>query len=182
VKKLEVGSGTRPTEGYDHADCNASLPHLEYVCDMDDLHPIADDSYDEVRTVHVIEHVPVHRARRALAEWYRVLRSGGLCHVDTPNLERTAKWYAQGVAGESDNWMRDFASLTDEEQDRLLVEGRPNITLWANFKMFSSDAQYDVHYWNADQWLLAQMFREAGFTDVKVIQTDPSLIVTGRKP
>lgn len=179
MRKLEVGSGTRPTPGYDHADANPNLPHLEYVCEMDSI-PVADGSYDEVRTVHVIEHVGIPRAKKALKEWFRVLRRGGMVYVDTPNIALNAKLYVDAMAGGT-KWVKYFNALTDGEREMCSIEGKPDPTLWVNFKVFSTDDAWNTHYWNADPRLLSAMLQEAGFGDIRIVQEDPSVIVTGRK-
>jgi SAM-dependent methyltransferase len=173
--RLEIGSGTRPRLGFDHCDINPELPDLQYVLDMDNLHEIPDNSYGEVWTTHVIEHVSIARARIALKEWYRILRPGGMCHIDTPNIERNMRMYQDGT------WVRDFNSLTPGEQAYCSLNGEPNKTLWLNFKIFSSDAQWDVHFANYDANLLADLCYEAGFREAIVHQTEPSLIIRAIK-
>ena len=56
-RKLEIGSGFNPHEGYDHLDVNPICPHLEFIATMDKL-PISDEAYDKILAVHVIEHYP----------------------------------------------------------------------------------------------------------------------------
>lgn len=171
TRRIEIGSGTRPMADAFHVDINPQLPQLDLVAEMDNLVGVADDAYDELYAVHVIEHVPIPRARAALREWCRVLAPGGKAHIDTPNIERNAGLYLNG------GWERDFAILTPAEQRRLLIDGSPSKALWLNFKCFSSEYQWDVHYWNADAELLSAFCREAGFSRTQVAQTEPSLIV-----
>jgi SAM-dependent methyltransferase len=170
MRKLEIGSGNRPAPGYEHADANPDCPSLDYVCEMDAI-PVVDDTFDEVRTVHVIEHIGLPRARRALAEWRRILKPEGLCHIDTPNIERNATLYLNG------GWLKDFNSLLPAERELCSLDGVPDRTLWLNFKVFSTDGAWNTHYWNAAPDLLLAMCREAGFARVQVVQSDPSLIV-----
>lgn len=172
MKKLEIGSGTRPTPGYEHCDINAGLPELDFVCSMENI-PVEDHTYDEVRTVHVIEHVPIEVGKRALREWHRILKPGGLVHIDTPNFMRNAQLYA----ADNDRWLKDFHSLHPLEKEALSLNGVPNKTLWINFKVFSTANQYDLHYCNYDAELLLLLCREAGFTRATVMQYDPSLII-----
>lgn len=174
MRKLEIGSGFRPRAGYEHAEINPACPDVDYVCGMDDI-PAEADTFDEVLSVHSIEHVPIATAKRALAEWYRILKPGGVAVIDTPNIERNVSLYLNG------GWERDFASLTPGEQEYCSLDGVPNRTLWLNFKVFSSDAQWDQHFWNADAALLSRLALEAGFQTVNVAQTEPSLIIYARK-
>lgn len=173
MRKLEIGSGTRPTPGYEHCDINEALPELDFVCSMENI-PVEDNTYDEVRTVHVIEHVPIGVGRNALREWYRIVKPGGLVHIDTPNFLLNAVRYVD-VEGKS--WLTDFNSLHPLEKEALTLNGVPNKTLWMNFKVFSTANQYDLHYCNYDADLLGALCQEAGFTRIKVVQYEPSLII-----
>lgn len=173
--KLSIGCGNTRTPGFIHADINADIPDLDLVCEMDDI-PVEDDTYSIVLASHCIEHVGRERAKRALVEWLRVLQRGGLLIVDTPNMSRNVGLYHSG------DWMRDFNKLLPAEQEYCSLAGEPNRDLWLNFKLFSSDRAWDTHFWNATPDLLVSMFQEAGFSNVRVKQTEPSLIVEGRKP
>lgn len=172
TRKLEIGSGNRPTPGYEHCDINPALPELDFVCSMENI-PVEDNTYDEVRTVHVIEHVPIDIAKKALQEWHRIVKPGGLVHIDTPNFERNARLYV----ADNEKWLDDFRSLHPLEQEVLTLNGVPNKTLWVNFKVFSTANQFDLHYCNYDAELLILLCREAGFDRVSVAQYDPSLII-----
>lgn len=174
LPKLEVGSGTRPQPGHLHLDINATLPDLDFVGEMDAI-PADDNSFSEVRATHVIEHIPLHRAKLALREWLRVLAPGGMAHIDTPNIERNMAFYQNGM------WREDFASLHPEEQERCSLNGEPNRSLHLIFKIFSSDAQWDIHYANYTPELLVALCLDAGFARAEVYQTEPSLIVRAFK-
>jgi predicted SAM-dependent methyltransferase len=178
LPRIEIGSGNSPAEGYLHADIDARMPDLTYVCGMDSI-PVADASFSEVRSVHSIEHVSLSKARAAIAEWYRILAPGGTVYIDTPNIERNMLMYADG------RWREDFAILTPEQQAVCSMDGQPNRALWLNFKVFSDDdsaAGWNLHRWNATPGLLRAMLTAAGFREIKVLADDPSLIVTGTKP
>jgi predicted SAM-dependent methyltransferase len=174
MKKLNVGSGFNPLPHFDNCDINPACKDLTFVCPLDDL-PVPVNTYDELWSIHSIEHVPVDGARKALAEWYRVVKPGGFIHVDTPNVERNIRLYL------NNDWMRDFNILTPKEQEMVSIDGVPNKTLWLNFKMFSSPQQWDIHYWNADAELLQLLCTKAGFSRTEVYQTEPSLIVRAYK-
>ena len=162
--------------GYVNADINANLPNIDLVCSLDAI-PVADDTYTEIIASHCIEHVPIPTAKKALREWLRVLAPGGAVRIDTPNVHRNVSLYLR----DNDDWLRDYNNLTPAERERLLLNGVPNKTLWLNFKMFSSEHLYDVHYWNADGDLLVDLCKEAGFARAEVTQTEPSLMVVATK-
>lgn len=175
VRKLDIGCGNTITEGeWDRADIDPNCPDLDMVCDMTAI-PVPDETYDVVRSSHNIEHVPIETAERALAEWFRILKPGGVATIDTPNIDRNIDLYKSG------EWPRDFATLTPAEQERCSHWGEPHPLKWLLFKIFSTETQWNVHYANYNSELLSKMCIDAGFTSVKTVQTEPSLIIEARK-
>jgi SAM-dependent methyltransferase len=56
----------------------------DVLCDLDSFpYPFADASFDEVRAVHVIEHVS--DVIRTMEEFHRLLRNGGEVYIATPH-------------------------------------------------------------------------------------------------
>lgn len=175
MRKLDIGCGGTIITGYERADINPDYPALDYVCELDAI-PVEDATFDHVRASHVIEHVPLERVRSTvLKEWLRILKPGGTVWIDTPNIERNVRLY------QYDSWQGDFAALRPEEQERCSMNGEPNRALWLNFKVFSSEHQWNVHYWNADPALLVALCLEAGFERTEVVQESPSVIVRAYK-
>ncbi len=174
MSKLNIGCGRRTLPGYVNADINGNLPNIDMVCELYSI-PAEENLFEEVFASHCIEHVPIRLAQTALKEWYRVLQPGGLLIVDTPNIERNASMYLNGT------WMNEFLRLPSQEQELCKLNGVPNKTLWLNFKIISSEHQYDTHYWNADGDLLLAFVKEAGFSSAQITQRDPSLIIRAVK-
>lgn len=174
--KLEIGSGHNPRPGYKHLEINKDCPEVDYVGTMESI-PCEDNTFDEVLSIHSIEHVSIVTAKKALREWLRVLKPGGFAHIDTPNFERTARLFLDP----QDRWRGDFDSLTQSEKEFCSLNGVPNKTMWACFKCFSSDVKFDTHFWNASPELLVALCLDAGFSKAEVVQTEPSLIVKAYK-
>lgn len=172
--KINVGCGYRTIAGYTNCDINPNLPNIDLVCSLEKI-PIEDSTYEEVFASHCIEHVPFSKAKECLREWLRVLKPGGVAVIDTPNIDRNIRRYIDGT------WLGDFNSLTEAEKQKCSFDGKPNKTLWINFKIFSSDVQWDLHYANYDPELLPAFCLEAGFAKAEVVQTEPSLIVKAYK-
>lgn len=84
MRKLEIGAGDHPQEGYEHLDMR-QLPHVEYVCDARSL-PFSDGVYDEVFSNQVIEHFSWREVKAVLTEWLRVLKVGGRLEIITPDF------------------------------------------------------------------------------------------------
>lgn len=177
MKKLEIGSGNNPTPGYDHLDIDPNLPHLEFCCSMDKL-PIEDNVYNEILSIHSIEHIGWRKGVTTLKEWYRVLAPGGKVSIATPNLKWIAKCYLENKPS---GWYKDFESMHVDEKKHLKINGFHSHVLWANFKIFSSGEGGDEHMACYDSDLLREVMKAAGFTSVKVMYDAESLIMEGYK-
>ena len=54
------------------------------ICDLDRFpYPFADNSFDQVRAIHVIEHVS--DVIRSMEEFHRLVRPGGRVRIETPH-------------------------------------------------------------------------------------------------
>ena len=100
MKKLEIGSGTYPREGYIHVDIRL-LPETNVVCDARNL-PFSDEIFDEVLSKHVIEHFSWRETETILKEWVRVLKKGGKISIQCPNIAYLCEYYSKFFKGEID--------------------------------------------------------------------------------
>ena len=83
MKILDVGCGVNKHPGSIGIDRNPDT-RADVLCDLDHpYYPFRDDSFDEVRAVHVVEHVS--DVIRFMEELHRVARPGGTIHVVTPH-------------------------------------------------------------------------------------------------
>ena len=70
--------------------------------DATNLHEVPTASVDLIEHHHLIEHLSVADLNRALAEWARVLKPGGLLIVSAPDLETVLeRWLAMN---ERERW------------------------------------------------------------------------------
>jgi SAM-dependent methyltransferase len=60
---------------------------LQFICEATDLRPIANEKYDFVISSHTIEHIS--NPLKALIEWKRVIKRGGVLLLVVPHKERT---------------------------------------------------------------------------------------------
>jgi predicted SAM-dependent methyltransferase len=71
----------------------AGLPDV--VGDVANMVDFRDEMFDEVRMHHVIEHLPLERARSAFHETWRVLKPHGTFDIEVPDLDRVVRaWLA----------------------------------------------------------------------------------------
>jgi SAM-dependent methyltransferase len=83
VKVLDVGCGINKYPGSLGIDINRSTA-ADVICDLDRFpYPFADRSFDQVRAIHVIEHLT--DVIRAMEEFYRLTRPGGRVRIETPH-------------------------------------------------------------------------------------------------
>lgn len=91
-KKLNLGSSDRILPGYVNVDALEER-HPDVVSDVSCLKFAADNEFDLVRASHVLEHFTFDRVPAVLAEWKRVLRSGGYLVICVPSF-RAIAWSA----------------------------------------------------------------------------------------
>ena len=180
MRKLEIGSGNHPLKGFEHLDINPDLPHLDYVAPMDKI-PVEDNAFDEVRSIHVIEHDLWRNALAILKEWIRVLKPGGMLYVATPNLKWIAQTYLDGRNGNEKEFLKDASIMTPQQTQFLMLGGKRDAGLWANFKIMSSGIPWDQHYAAFDSVTLPGLMMEAGASKTVIEYDKEYLSVIGYK-
>lgn len=86
--RLNLGCGDKLLPYYINIDARPERDGLtpDMVLDVRDLSTFEDNSVDEVLSVHLIEHLSRMDAPRAIAEWVRVLKPGGVLIIECPDL------------------------------------------------------------------------------------------------
>lgn len=90
--KLNLGSGGDYIQGYVNIDLYAEKADERY--DISKL-PYGDNSIDEIRAYHVIEHFDYLAAHDVLKEWCRVLKPGAKIKLETPDFLESCKEFIQ---------------------------------------------------------------------------------------
>ena len=90
--KLDLGAGVQRLPGYIPIDY--SLGH-----DIRAL-PFRDDSVDEIRASHVLEHISFREAHATLQHWFAVLKPGGIMRIAVPDFDKIVDWYKENRGGE----------------------------------------------------------------------------------
>lgn len=134
---LNVGCGDLHIEGAVNIDLRADVADI--LADVRAL-PYADAVADRVIALDLLEHFPADHTAALLAEWARVLRTGGELVVKVPNLSRIAAFLING-----------------QSNPRHLIRNIYGGHRWGN------DGAWDTHHtgWTPD--LLAEELDSAGF-------------------
>jgi predicted SAM-dependent methyltransferase len=143
---VNLGCGYRPMKGWINVD-RARGAEVQIVWDLTRGLPFRDDSCAAIFSEHLIEHVTKDDAAMLLKECHRVLQSGGVLRVSTPDAELFLRSYAgdRKFLGSSG-----FSQPIDTPVDRV------------NYMM----REYGQHLWSYDEELLSLMFKRAGFTKI----------------
>lgn len=107
---LDIGCGTNKTPGAIGMDINPRTA-ADVIHDLDDLpYPFADDQFDVVIGLHVIEHVREPMA--VMAELHRITRPGGVVKLVAPHW--TNPDWASDLTHRNHLSSYSFRNLTDE--------------------------------------------------------------------
>ena len=83
LKVLDVGCGINKYPGAIGIDRNPAS-RADVLCNLDRLpYPFRENSFDQLRAIHVIEHVSDVMA--AIEEFHRLVRPGGVIRIETPH-------------------------------------------------------------------------------------------------
>lgn len=58
--------------------------------------PYEDNTVDEIKAFHIIEHFHFFEVKEVLSEWYRVLKPGGRLYIETPDFLETCRSFVEG--------------------------------------------------------------------------------------
>jgi len=85
--KLHLGCGTKKLPGWINID-GVENCHPDLVHDLGKPLPYADQSADEVRAHSVLEHFDKYMRYCVFSDWARVLKVGGLVHLEVPDFRK----------------------------------------------------------------------------------------------
>ena len=138
--KLNIGCGKK----YDHDYCNIDL-YEDLVADrlMSAFNLEFDDNIcDEIKAIHIIEHLSFFETIYALSEFFRVLEPNGKLILETPDLEKTCQHYLKA----------------NEEQKKEILG-------WF-FGIPHKGLQHKICF---PPYLLTELLSNAGFRDISTV-------------
>ncbi len=130
--------------------------------------PFKISSFDEIHTVHVLEHVARRDHKLFLTECYRVLDKGGVLIVEVPDFTKTC----QKILG----------AYANREWEKLRC--------WTLSVYGKHRYEGDSHAWGFYPELLVNDFSSAGFDNIKILDDkavsnhhtqEPVIVVSGEK-
>ena len=89
-RRLDLGCGLHKAPGWIGIDSNRDAIPADVLADLNRPLPFPDDTFDEVRAVHVIEHVG--DIMQTMAEIHRVARHGARLYLATPHYTDSSSW------------------------------------------------------------------------------------------
>lgn len=89
-RRLNLGAGDTPLQDYENID----IKHGEAAYPLENY---SDESVDEIRASHLLEHFGMDQAQDVLNEWARVLKPGGLMKIAVPNFDKIVNAYINGA-------------------------------------------------------------------------------------
>jgi predicted SAM-dependent methyltransferase len=154
-RKLEIGSGNKPKEGYLHFDIRSNVK-ADVVGDAKKL-PFKENEFSEVYSRFFLEHLSRKEAKLALREMLRVLKKGGVLEIIVPNLAYFCK---------------------------LFVEEKGQKKEWALNKIYGfEEYKEDHHFFGYDEETLAEMLKDAGLIEIiRVKEEEQYLHLKAKKP
>ena len=86
---LNIGSGQRNFQKpWINIDCRDQGYPVDILTDVKDLSMFADNSVDIIVAHHLLEHIDIGELEQYIAEWYRVLKSGGKLDIFVPHITK----------------------------------------------------------------------------------------------
>ena len=91
--KIHLGCGKRYIPSFVHVDIVDLPNHIDYRHNVAELPMFQDNSAELIYASHVFEYFDRQQATTVLAEWRRVLKSGGILRLAVPDFPALIEVY-----------------------------------------------------------------------------------------
>jgi len=142
--KLNLGCGDEILEGY--INCDMDSAGADMLFDAAVI-PFPDNSVDEIRAYHLIEHFPFQKGLLVLKEWFRALKPNGRLVMETPDLLNTCKKFVE-------------------------VDEQTRIVLYGHFFAWPDLSPWQTHYFLFTETQMRWSLESIGFKTVQRVPPD----------
>lgn len=155
--KIEFGCGENPQyEGWKTCDVR-ELPNIDYVCNAWDIDKhVKPETVDEITSRHFLEHLTFKQAEVYVAACYKILKPGGSFEFIIPNfMWHVRQWLSEDNAmgfNVDDPFQRGMDGLWGKQRGEL-------------------DELWDTHKSGYKDWQALKLCADAGFEDVRLVET-----------
>jgi len=150
--KLDVCGGRNPYKLGEFLNVDiVSFPQVNLAFDITKRFPLPDGVISEVVSFATLEHLRKPHVDHVLKEFHRILKTGGLLRVSTPDIEAIAK----GV-------------LDGDDLDLI------NQQLFGKYKSDETE-DLDLHKWMYPAGKMMEVLKKIGFTDVDQIPMEEGM-------
>jgi predicted SAM-dependent methyltransferase len=149
--KVNVGCGNEPFDGWANLDLGPQT-RADFLWDITDGLPFADNSCAFVYCEHFLEHLPVQDGLRFLVECNRSLKERGVVRIAMPCAQELIRHYHEDVWA-SQPWLQRYGYSSIKTRAEYI-----NVCFrdWG-------------HQWLYDLEELERRLREAGFTQIESV-------------
>ena len=145
-RRLHIGGLTK-SEGWEVLNAIPG-PHVDHVCNAKDLSRFADNTFSEIYSSHVVEHLDYKdEVLATLKEWNRVLVPGGKLYTSVPDMDVLARLFL------------DNKTLTAEDRFfvmRMIFGGHVD--------------QYDYHIVGLNEEFLGSYLAASGYVNIGKVE------------
>lgn len=147
--KLHIGCGRNYFNGWINIDNNSdnNITKLDLNLDLRNPLPFKDDSVDFIYNEHFLEHLTAAEGLKALIEFRRVLKPGGMLRISMPDLEESVNNY--------------------NNKDWIPGDCGPLGVLKTRAEYLNICFRWWGHQWLYDWDELDRRLQEAGFSEIK---------------
>ena len=147
VEKFEGGSDSALLEEFTNIDIR-DLPGVDIVCDITKLLMFKDNTVDEIRASHCIEHISLNLIINVLKEWHRVLKVGGLLRIYCPDAKKIAQDFVENKIDCVEYGRLLFGNQDYKENCHMLAIDRQRLdelVISAGFKIIGRDPRPNAY-------------------------------------
>jgi predicted SAM-dependent methyltransferase len=147
---LHIGCGNINHPKFINID-GLPAPHIHHVRAINDLSIFKDETVDLIYASHCLEHFPHATVHLVLAEWFRVLKKGGILRLSIPDFDLLLKIYQ------------------DSGRDVYSIMGG---------LMGGQDYKYNFHMVIFNQTSVTNLLKTAGFVESEAWQPNSAELTT----